>query len=203
MTLTELLVAMTVSLVVAATGWTFYRTQLRLFGDQSSDLDASEAARSAMDFVTREIRRAAYDPQGTALVTTGQRGLSVAEASRLLLESDGNGSGAIEPGAVDPSAESVLYAYDAGTGEITRTVAGSTQSLVKHVPADGFQLTYFDQAGNSLALAGTPGALSASDRDRVAYVRLKLRVRSSRSTSQAIVEEGARVAVRNRVLDRL
>ncbi len=201
--ITEFMVAMIISLMVSAAGWAFYRTQLRALGDQSADLDAGEGARAAMGFVARELRHTGFDPLGTALVTSGATGINDARSDRLLVQWDANSSGEIDTSAADPNAESVLYSYDSSTQQLLRTVAGSTQTLIKNVPPGGLAFQYFDSNGNPLSLSGNPAQLTAAQRDAVAIVLVNLQVQTARATQVRAVKLSARAALRNRVLGRL
>lgn len=201
--ITEFMVTMMISLAISASGWAFYRTQLRALGDQSSALDAGEGARAAMGFMAREIRRAGFDPLESALVVAGAKGVSDARSDRLLIQWDANSSGAIDPNASDPNAESVLYTYDSTSQQILRTVSGVTETLIKNVPAGGLAFEYFDGNGNALVPSGSPAQLTAAQRDAVAVILLELQVQAVRTTQQKTVKLSARAALRNRVLARL
>lgn len=201
--ITEFMVTMIISLVLSAAGWMFYRTQLRSLGDQSADLDAGEGARAAMGFMARELRVAAYDPQGTALTTAGATGISDARSDRLLVQWDSDSSGTIDPNAVDPNAESVLYTYDPSLKQVLRTAAGNTQTLIKNVPSIGLAFEYFDGNGDTLTPSGNPAQLTAAQRDAVAVILVKLQVETFRATRVRTVKLSARAAIRNRVLGRL
>lgn len=207
-TIVELLVATVISLVLSAAGWTFYRSQLRALIDQSARLDADEAARAAVAFMAREIRKAGLDPladppAGVAFTTPGAKGVSDARPERLLVQWDKNSSGAIETGAADPDAESVEYSYDGVNQQILRTVNGTAQALIKNVAAGGLSFRYFDANGNVLTPTGSPAELSASDRDAVAVILVSLTVQAARATQPTAVKLSARATLRNRVLGRL
>lgn len=202
-TLFEVLVALSMATLVSLAGWGFYRLQLRDLARQSAQLDATEGVRAASTFIAREIRMAGFDPEGTALVTIGFRGLREAGAERLHLEWDADEDGTIEAGAADPNAESVLYSYDSASGEIRRTVAGVTTTLVKRVPAGSFSFAYFDLLGNALAMTGSPAALSPASRDLVASVALRIGVSTTGVTPPSTFRAATRVAVRSRILERL
>ncbi|MGH7860473.1 MAG: hypothetical protein ACREQY_24345, partial [Candidatus Binatia bacterium] len=113
-----------------------------------------------------------------------------------------NNSGAIEPGASDPLPEVVTYARS--SGQIVRTVNGSTQTLISNVPDGGLRFQYYKRDGTPIALGAPPAALTAAQRDSVAFVRVHIGVQvDGTRTTPAIVEMSARAALRNRILDRL
>lgn len=203
-TLTELIIAVGLSLLVASASWSFYQTQLKSLTDQAANLDATENARAAISFMVREIRFAGLDSQESAFSTAGLMGLNEATVTSILIQADIDRSGAIDPNAVDPNAEQVAYAYDAGGERILRTVAGTTQTLIKNVPAGGFGFRYFDDAGNELVPStGTPAALTAAQRDQVAIVRLDLEVEAAHAITPQTIDLSSRATLRNRILERL
>lgn len=211
----ELLVAAILATVFALSAWGFQRAQGRELSNQAASIDATDRLRSAMTFLSREIRQAGYDPRLTALVTAGGKGIREAGARALWIEWDANENGTIDATATDPLPESVLYAYDTGGQRILRTIDGVGETLVGNVPEGGFELEYFDVSGNPLPFtetiavatgAGgvtvTTPALGAAQRDLVAFVRLRLRM-TALTTTPSTLGLSSRVTVRNRVLDRL
>ncbi|MEA2624300.1 MAG: type pilus assembly protein PilW [Candidatus Binatota bacterium] len=202
-TLAELLVACAVSMVVLIAGWGFYLTQLRSLSDQSATLEATDKLRGAMTFLAREVRFAGYDPRAAALVAVGAKGVRDARGDRMTIEFDADASGGIDADATGPAAESVLYAYDSANRTVLRTVAGSTETLVSEVSPGGLLLEYLDADGAALPLAGTPAALSAADRDRVAFVRVTLSIEAVDTQRSTVLTQTMDVALRNRILDRL
>ncbi|MGH7818576.1 MAG: PilW family protein [Candidatus Binatia bacterium] len=209
-TISELLIAMVVSLVVSLAGWGFYRTQLRVLTDQAAELEAAESARAAIGFLVREVRHTGYDPLDSAFPDPASPALPnpgallVAQSNSVSFQWDNNASGAVDPGATDPLPEIVTYTYNAGTRQILRTVNGVTQVLIGNVPAGGLTFEYFNRNDGSLPLSGTPAALTAAQRDQVAFVRVRVRVeRESSVASPPVVDLSAKAALRNRILERL
>ncbi|MGH7860437.1 MAG: PilW family protein [Candidatus Binatia bacterium] len=209
-TITELLIAMIVSLVVSLAGWGFYRTQLRVLTDQAAELEATESARAAIGFMAREIRHTGYDPLDSAFpdpaapALPNPGALVVAQQNAIAFRWDNDGDGTMEANATDPLPESVSYAYNAGTGQIVRTVNGVSQTLISNIPAGGLVFQYFNRNGAPLTLSGNPAALTGAQMDTVAFVRVHVRVQADGTrTTPAIVEMSARAALRNRILDRL
>lgn len=65
-TLVELMIAMVVSSFVIAAIYSAYRVQQRQYTNQTQVVEMQQNLRSAMLFMTSELRMAGYDPQGTA-----------------------------------------------------------------------------------------------------------------------------------------
>ena len=61
-TLVEVLIAMLVTLVMMAGGYSVFNTYQKQTTIQSFVSDAQQTLRAAMDFMVREIRMAGYDP---------------------------------------------------------------------------------------------------------------------------------------------
>lgn len=159
--LPELLVGMGVALVFGLAGWGFYSGEIRMLGVHSATLDATDKIRAAMAFLSHELREAAYDPSTTALTAAGFKGIRYAGPNGIWIEFDQNGSGAIDPNATDPAAESVVFSYDATNQQILRTVGGVSQTLVQNVPPGSFSFQYFDAAG-AAADPPTPLVMNSS-----------------------------------------
>jgi len=68
-TLIEVLIAMVVSLIIMAGAYTFFNTQQRQTVIQTNVSDAQQTLRAAMDFMSRDVRMAGYDPDGTSNFT--------------------------------------------------------------------------------------------------------------------------------------
>jgi len=198
-TITELIVAMAMSLFVSLAGWGFYSSQLKSLSTQSNELDAAESARSALAFMAYEIRLAGLDPLDTAFATAGLTGVSQARSSRMDIQFDRDSSGDVDDDLADPAAESVSYTYDAANQRIVRTVDGDEQALIRNVPLGGLSFVYYDKNGNLLPFVGSPLALSSADRDRIAVVAINVQVQKKDST----ITLSARSTLRNRVLERL
>lgn len=161
-TLTEVLIAMLLMLVVTAAMFSAYRFQMFALKGQDVQLEMQEAARGIVDVMTREIRLAGYDP--TCAKTFA--GIADARPQLLQLKFDSNEDGAIGAG------ESVTYAYDATAGEIQRNVNGTSSSLVSGMPLNALAFIYYDASGTVLTPSGTPAALTVAQRDVVRRVKI-------------------------------
>jgi prepilin-type N-terminal cleavage/methylation domain-containing protein len=192
-TLIELLVATAISFVLGSAGFLFFRGQLRSLADQAADLDAIEGARSGLDFMANDIRMAGANPSGTwaPAANSCQKGLSSAQSSALTIRWDANADGSVS------AAETITYAYDAGTQRVTRTVNGASAVLINN--AAGLTFQYFKGA-TAAAMSGSPLQVTTADCDGVTTVRVTVQVSAARATTPTTVSVGARVALRNRVL---
>ena len=175
-TLIETMVAMFMLSITMAAFYSVYRMQTRSLKGQENRLEAQQTARSALDFMVRELRNARYNPQN---------------------EDDGNGCGdgaAGRPGIVTATATTIHFSYDANgdqdcadVGEnvkysfagndITRTADGNDEPLtdgnVKE--NDGLTLAYFTQDDTPL----TTFPLSAADRDSIQRVSITVKIESN------------------------
>ena len=224
-TILELLVSVGCAAIFGAAGVGFYRAQTRSLSVQSATIDATEKMRSAMMFLTREIRDAGYDPLVAALPTAGTKGVVFAGPTAIWVEFDRNKDGAIQCDATDPDSEAILFSYDATNQQILRTVNGVSQVLVKNIPSGTFAFQYFDAAGNALAMDTSPSVstpagcaappsavqsamssggntLSPASRDLVALVQVSLQVQTVTNPSFNLALSN-RVTLPARILDRL
>jgi type IV pilus assembly protein PilW len=147
-TLTELLVAMGLSLIVLGAVYGVYRVQTHTVRAQEFKMEAQEDARAALDMMTREIRNAGFFPTGSTNTCPGTAGLVVATATILQLVYDADGStdctGTVATGK--PADENVAYALTGGN--ITRAVNGGVaQPLTAGNVTNTVMFTYVDNAG--------------------------------------------------------
>jgi prepilin-type N-terminal cleavage/methylation domain-containing protein len=118
-TLTELLVAMTMSLIILGAARTMYTIQAHTVKAQEKQMEAQEYARVALDIMAREIRNLGYFPKQTPCPGS-TKGMVSATASSISFVYDANGDGACTgPG------ESITYDIvpgpEADTYDIRRT----------------------------------------------------------------------------------
>jgi type IV pilus assembly protein PilW len=146
-TLTELLVAMGLSLIVLGAVYGVYRVQAHTVRAQEFKMEAQEDARAALDMMTREIRNAGFFPVG-ACPQSVNNGLVAATPAILqfVYDADGNGNctGTVATG--QPADENVTYALTGGN--ITRAVnGGAAPPLTAGNVTNTIMFTYFDNAG--------------------------------------------------------
>ncbi len=149
-TLIETLVAMFMLSITMAAFYSVYRMQTRSLKGQENRLEAQQTARSALDFMVRELRNARYNPQneddGNSCGdgTAGRPGIVIATATTLHFSYDANGNG----DCADVG-ENVKYSFDAAAGDVTRTADGSAEVLTDG-NATGLVLKYYRQDGTEI-----------------------------------------------------
>ncbi len=166
-TIPELLVAMVVTLVITAGFLAFQRFQLFALHDQATQLDIQTAARNVVELFAREVRRAGMDP------TCGKafEGLAKARDKEVRIQSDLNGSGAI-----DGPNEDITFRYNSETQAVERVANGVTESLLSGMDLDGSLILYYDAAGSQLVPAVSTGGLNAAQRAAVRRIRIELAI---------------------------
>jgi len=169
-TLVEVLVSVTLALVVAGAIASFNRFQLFTLQNQAVQLDVQSTARSIVELMSREIRRAGLN------ATPAFCGVAVARYNALRIQADHDGDGSLN----GPN-EDVTYRYNSDRNAIERIdhVANRTDVLVDGLQTVSFRLQYFDQngaqlAGTSDADGTSSGWLGAGDRSDVRRIRLTL-----------------------------
>jgi type II secretory pathway component PulJ len=182
----ELLVAASISLVLGAAGFFFFRTQLRSLIDQSAGLDAIEGARAALDFMANDIRLASLKPTGSC--STCGAGLSNAQSTTITVAWDANSNGTLD------ASESITYAYDSSAKAVTRTVNGTTTTLIRNVPSGGLSFQYLQSDGSAAAMSGGTVTFPAT----VTTVLVTVQVQAANATSPWNTTISSRVTLRNR-----
>ena len=162
-TLTELLVATTLGLVLLANVGSFHRFQLFALRNQATQLQIQTDARNFADLFAREVRRAGMNPTCAG----GISGIVEASSSLLHFRADLNGNGAI-----DATDEDVTYRYNVDANTVQRTANGVTDTLLSGTNLSGSRVRYFNAANAELVPAST--GLSAAQRAAVVRVRLEL-----------------------------
>ncbi len=131
MTLTELLVAMAVSLVTIGAVYGAHLMQVRQQIVQEDALAMQQTARAALDMMVREIRMAGYDPMGRnrdAVPSNDFHGITC-RPTEVRIQADLNGNG-----VVTDSKESIVYLYDDSTSTLRRKVGnGGRRSVADHI----------------------------------------------------------------------
>lgn|SRR3989338_1596653 len=163
-TMPELLLSALLASTVMAAFYSVYRVQIHTVKLQENRLDAQDYARATLDMIVREIRNAAFNPQGavsgTALGTgcagallPGAPGVLAADGKTFSFTTDSRGNSVSSPpdGSCDDPDEQMTYVYDtsgcpAGLGNITRNGESLTDCNVK-----SFDLRYFRQDGTEIA----------------------------------------------------
>ena len=114
-TLTELLIAVTISGVVIAAIYSAYLTQHRAYENTEKISAVQQNLRAAMYYMEREIRMAGFDPLGTA--NSGffnvTQNPAISPPNNIEFSWDGAASGTTPNGADEDPAEHILYRVNA------------------------------------------------------------------------------------------
>lgn len=184
-TIVELVVAIliasasTAALVggVATLARTYRRIEERTFAQQT--------ARLVLELMSRDLRRAGFDPRGSGLDP-----ILVAGDHVVQIQADVDGSGIVD----DRSEELVAYVFRPNDGTLTRVVGRQSMPIASGLPPDGCRLAFFDAAGGELADDGV--GLDGPRRATIRRVRLQVVVRDR--AEAILVDAATEVALRNR-----
>jgi type IV pilus assembly protein PilW len=152
-TLAELLVSSLLFVIVLSGIYVFFRGQLYAIKSEEARLGTLEGARVGLDFMTREIRNAGYNPTGAAGC-----GILIAQAELIQVVTNWKPEDNVCGTLLQPE-ETVTYAYDSADKQVTR----DGQPLVENVPAGGFSLLYYRNDGTLISLSGTPPQVAPAD----------------------------------------
>ncbi len=159
--LVELLTGTLFVSLLMAMSYSFARAALMSARVLEVSSEAQEATVMALDVMARELRMAGFSAAGEPLA-----GVRTADRMSVEVATDLNGDG--DSGDAN---ELVTYGYDEQQHQVTRaTGGGSAQPLVRNVPPDGLQFSFFDTAGNEMAPA------SAEARRRIRRIDVVLLV---------------------------
>jgi hypothetical protein len=107
---------------------------------------------------------------------TGVEGIAVAGPDRVVLQTDRDGDGVIDPS----SSERVTLAWQAvsgsPTGRLTRQLGGQSMPIAEGVAPGDFRLRYFAEDGAEIPAPPGAGGLAAADRASVRRVTIDLAV---------------------------
>ncbi len=138
-TLVEIMVSMAISSLVIAGIYGVYTIQQRSYTVQEQVSEMQQRIRSALDFMTRNIRMAGYDPNGIC-----RSDFVKAEADELVFEVCERRTGVPE--------YRITLQYDASTGQldVTRDAnrTGSATSMPLAEGVDAFLFSYRDEKGD-------------------------------------------------------
>jgi type II secretory pathway component PulJ len=193
----DMLVGAAVAMIIGAAGVAFVRSQSLAMRTQATQLDLTDASRSVVELMAREIRLAGYNPRClTAVENFSQKAITEAESQRIRIEYDLNENGQLDAGAA--ASEDVTYRYVAETRTLERVVGGTASVLAGDIPASGFQIRYF------LSLNGMDELVppvSAANRPSIKLVSIRLEPERSVDTrvdSDAHASLWTNVLLRNR-----
>jgi len=137
-TLTELMVAMAIGMVVLAAVTTTFMAQARFYNAQEQINEMQQNARGALDVITRELKMAGYKPNGGTF-----DGVTYS-VSQLMIQADLDGNGGISTSS--SANEQITYAYDSTNKRITRKMGtGTVEALADNITA--FTFSYLNSSG--------------------------------------------------------
>jgi prepilin-type N-terminal cleavage/methylation domain-containing protein len=180
MSLVEMMLALSMFAVVLGVVFSFMTNSRRSYTATSERAFYQQSLRASLSLLTREIRSAGCDPEGSGLDR-----FAVADDQRLRVQMDLDGDGAFDGANPD---ENVLWEYLPGTKELQRDAGAGAITVLRDVENLAFR--YFDDDEDELI--ATP--LSAADRELVRYVDLELEGESG--TGEAVIYR-TRILLRN------
>jgi prepilin-type N-terminal cleavage/methylation domain-containing protein len=161
-TLVELLVVVVVGAVLLAGFTGFYVSEQRATRHQQIEIETSQALRTALEQMSRDIRAARKDMTYDFLTNTGGASptFSTATATAVDFTLDADDSGTISTADAN---EHKGFSYDAGTGVLSSLDAPTGQyfPLAENIdisgsPCNGTMFTYLDKNGGNPSSTGLP-----------------------------------------------
>jgi type IV pilus assembly protein PilW len=155
MTLIELTIAMAVTFIVAGAIFATYRTQQMSHQTQRAMVEMNQNIRSAIYFLSRDLRMAGADPQWGSAANPGGAGASilVADSNQIQFQVDWDASGAI-----DQPDETIRYAIN-GNGDLGRAEGnGALQAIAENIDAIDFEYMGYSATAPYQLVTLNPGA---------------------------------------------
>lgn len=154
-TLTELLIALAIGSVVMAGVVNFFINQQKHYNVREQVATMQENTRMGLDFISRDLAMAGYDP-----TETSGAGIVVANASTLQVTMDLNGNGTTAD--ADEDVTYTLYDHDKdGDQDLGRTVGGITELIAENIATLSFAYTLAD--GTVTTTPADPSQIRAID----------------------------------------
>ena len=144
LTLIELMIGMTIFLVVLGGIYSTFRSQHKSYLMQEEVAAMQQNIRTAMFYMTKEIRMAGCDPTGNA-----GAGIDTANANSISFTEDirGDSDGSDPDGATNDPNENIAYALSGNN--LVRNTGGGNQVVAENI--DALDFVYLDADGNSTA----------------------------------------------------
>jgi Tfp pilus assembly protein PilW len=185
LTVVELLIAILLTSASTAALVGGVATVARTYRRIEERTQAQQTARLVLELMSRDLRRAGFDPTGSSLDP-----ILAAGDHTLQIQADDNGDGVVD----DRSEELVAYVFESGDGTLSRVVGHQSMPIASGLPADGCRLVFVDAAGSQLLDAGA--GLDGPQRAAIRRVRLRAVVRDA--TQTILADAASEVALRNR-----
>lgn len=180
LTLIELMISLSVFGVVMAVVFGFLSNARSSYQNTREKVQYQQSMRAVLSLMTREVRSTGCDPSSAGFEPFG-----IATTNVMMCRADLNGDGDTTDTAPD---ESVLYSFNAATGELTRFDGNVAMVVLNGL--NNMTLTYFDAAG--AVLGAVP--LNSLDRSLVRYVEVML---DGETAQGEPVSYTTRIALRN------
>jgi prepilin-type N-terminal cleavage/methylation domain-containing protein len=180
MTVVELMVALVIFGIIIGVVFGFLTESRQSYASTRQKAQYQQGLRAVMSLVTREIRSAGCDPN-----SVGFESFAAADLRTFRCQMDLNGD--TDTADTNPD-EDVTYAFDPGTGDLTRTAGGANAVILRGLT--NLQFNYYDADGNLLNAL----PLSATDRAGIRSVDL---VMTGETDRHEPVTYTTRIAVRN------
>jgi len=180
MSLVELMVALLIFGIVMGVVFSVMVNSRNSYEATRQKAQLQQSVRAVFSLMTREIRSAGCDP-----IQLGIEPLPVADATVMQCSSDLNGDA--DTADLSPD-ESVVYTFNAGTGELFRDNGSGPVAILRGLQAAAF--SYFDDTGNELL--NVP--LGALDRALVREVGVTV---SGQTNDGDTVTYATRISLRN------
>jgi len=144
----ELMVTMALIGIVTGAIYGIFVSSNRSYHTQERIAETQQRLRLGLEFMTRELRMAGFDPLGNAsdAVDGAGAGIKVATANKIRFTSDTDMDGVLE----EANAERVTYEYNSGNMQLRRCLYEGTASELWHTLVDGvsaLNFTYLDEDG--------------------------------------------------------
>ncbi len=184
--LIELMAAIAISAIVLGAITATFISQSRSFVTQEQINGMQQAARAAMDMITREVRMAGYDPTGN-----GFSGIHY-HSNQIHIRADLGGDNPVDPpdGNPNDANENIYYSYDPVQRLIERDDRDGSgmETLVENIEgpggASGFTFVYLDGAGATIS--------SGSGEANIRQVQLTITARAAKSDPNYPLNDGFR-----------
>ncbi len=172
LTLVELMIALALTIIITGVMYSLYRVQSQSTTVQSQVAEMQQNLRAGADILTREIRMAGYDPNGT-----GNYGVTTAEKDKFSYNADICENGGTPANGTDCTElyEVELYDTSNGVSKLRRTPGG----LAVAENVEQLEFCYWtDNTGCNTATITGAGNLAG-----IKAVTISILVRSSKEAS--------------------
>ena len=140
-TLTEMMVAITIGMIVIASVTGTFTAQTRQNNAEEQISQLHQNVRGALDLITRDLMQAGYKAPGGSVT-----GVSYS-TTQLLIQADLNANSTID--TTNTSLEYIVYAYDSANKQITRKLGTSGTADVVADNITSFTFNYYDANGTT------------------------------------------------------